>query len=321
MKQLLLIFTLVSSLSAFSQLRSNFAQYMLNQGVINPGYCDVETRYSGTLSVRKQWVTQTGTPLTVFANGHYQLTRNHAIGGTISNDRIGDINSFEIAANYTFHAWLTKKLALGLGMKVGYQQTSTKNDYVYFDHSEIIDPSLNNLWSAGINMGFGMSLQSKNFLFGISSPYVFNNRYANVPAYYEANDNHIYSTIGYKIRFSDNFILFPSAMLKGAPGAPPSMSFDGHVLVSQMLWLGGGYRSDNTVAVSAGVFLDRGLRIVYTYENSSFGPHTRLESSHEISLNYARTLRESPFNTRQYRKRNGKLFKKPGNRTKWRHLD
>jgi type IX secretion system PorP/SprF family membrane protein len=295
-----------------AQLRSNYSQYMLNQGVINPGYSDIETRYGGVVSARKQWMTMAGTPLTVFANGHYSFTKNHAIGGTVYSDHINGANTFDISANYVYHAWLTKKLALGMGVKIGYQQVSLKNDYVYFDPTNTVDPALTNLKSGGVNLGAGLSLQSKNFLFGFSMPFLFNNSYSGKKsAIYTTDDNHFYSTLGYKIRFSDGFILYPSLMIKGVSGAPYSMSFDGHMLISQFVWFGGGYRSDNTVAISAGVFLEKGLRVVYTYESAGFSPHKRMDSSHEISLNYARSIKDNPFAQRIYRKRNGKHYKHP----------
>jgi hypothetical protein len=93
------------------------------------------------------------------------------------------------------------------------------------------------------------------------------------------------------------------------------MSFDGHFLIGQFIWFGGGYRSDNTLALSAGVFLEKGLRIVYTYESASFSPHKRMDLSHEISLNYARSLKDNPFSQRIFlRKRSGKHYKHPVHR-------
>jgi type IX secretion system PorP/SprF family membrane protein len=316
MKKLLYAASVLLTLSVQAQLRSNYSQYMLNQGVINPGYADIESRYGAVLSARKQWFTMDGTPFTVFANGHYSFTRNHAVGGTISSDNINGVNIFDVSANYVYHLWLTKKLALGLGVKVGYQQVATKSDYVYFEHpGDYLDPTLANLKSGGLNLGTGISLQSQNLLFGFSLPYLFNNSLAaKKSAAYETEDNHFYTTLGYKLRFNDNLILYPSLMLKGVSGAPYSMSFDGHILVSQLVWFGGGYRSDNTVALSVGLFLEKGLRVVYTYESAAFSPHKRMDSSHEVSLNYARSLRDNPFSERIFRKRNGKLYKRPVHR-------
>lgn len=310
MKQLITAFLILLSVAAQAQLRPTFSQYMLNQGVINPGYADIETRYGGVVSARKQWMTMAGTPFTVFANGYYRFTQNHTVGGTISNDNVNQVNVLDISANYVYHAWLSRNLALGMGIKFGYQQVATNGDYVYFDPTGVTDPVLDYRKSGGLNLGAGVSLQSKNFMFGFSAPYLFNNTLLHTKAaIYTTDDNHFYTTLGYKIRFSDAFILYPSMMLKAVYGAPYSMSFDGHALINQFFWFGGGYRSDNTVAISAGFFLEKGLRVVYTYETAYFSPHKRMDVSHEISLNYARSIYDSPFARRQYVKKNGKRYK------------
>ena len=317
MKLLLAAFLVCSCAIVQAQMRSNLAQYMLNQGVINPGFADIETRYSATIAARKQWMTMGDTPFTGFSTGHYHFSRNHSIGGNISSDQVNEVNVTDISANYVFHLWLSRKVALGLGVKLGYQQISMKNNFVYFGAD--LDPALSRTRKAGFNMGTGLSIQSKNFLFGISMPYIFNNALANSIKQYSTTNNHVYSTIGYKCRFSDGFVFYPSVLVKAVSGAPLSISFDGHILVNQLFWFGGGYRSDNTVGISAGLFLDKGLRIVYTYESATFSSHGRLDSSHELSLNFARTIYESPFSKRLYRNRNGKMYKNPERRNKINH--
>ena len=60
-----------------AQMRSLYNQYMLNQGVFNPGYMDITTRYSANLHFRKQWMTVPETPMTFTANGHYHITQKN----------------------------------------------------------------------------------------------------------------------------------------------------------------------------------------------------------------------------------------------------
>jgi len=294
--------------SVFSQLRTTFNQYMLNPALVNPGFMDVQTRFGGALTYRKQWLSAGETPVTFAANGYYRLTRNHGVGMIVTNDRVGNINTLEVGLSYTYHLWITNKIALGLGVKAGFNQRSMQSDYVYFGDGA--DPVLANLKTGGINVGTGLSLQSKNFTFGVSVPYLFNNS-LNGPYAYVIGNNHFYTHMSYKLHASDNFVFVPSILLKGVSGAPLSMSFDGHVLINQLVWLGGGYRSDNTVGLSAGLFFKHGLRVVYSYETAYFSAHTRFNSTHEISLNYAQSIEELPFQLRLYRKKNGKMYKRP----------
>lgn len=133
MKHYLLLFlfgALASSSNA--QLRGLYNQYMLNQGVFNPGYMDITTRFSANLHFRKQWMTVPETPTTFTANGHYHITPNHGVGAIAISDFASGVNSLEISGIYNYHIWLGEKTALGLGMKVGYQQRSLQTDYIYF---------------------------------------------------------------------------------------------------------------------------------------------------------------------------------------------
>jgi type IX secretion system PorP/SprF family membrane protein len=308
MKNLVIIFLVgFVTLSVNGQNRFNFNQYMLNQNTFNPGYLDAYTRFGGTVIARKQWMTTASSPLSFQGNGYYQFTKNHGVSGLINQDNIENFNTIEVSTGYTYHAWLGKKVALGLGLRIGFEQRGQKNNFVYFNE---LEPTLNKTSSAAFQMGTGFSLQSQNFDFGFSLPHIFNNTYPNKSMTYKTDYNTFYGHFGYKLRFNDNFILYPSALIKGVKGSLPSMSFDGHFLVNQMAWFGGGYRSDNTVSLSAGILLDKGLRLIYTYESAIFSPHTRIDVTHEITVNYARSIADNPFAKRRYTKRKGGSFKR-----------
>jgi type IX secretion system PorP/SprF family membrane protein len=307
-----LLVLLSITVTSSAQLRTLYNQYMLNQGVFNPGYMDISTRYSATLHFRKQWMTTPETPMTFTANGHYHITQNHGVGAIAVSDFTNGVNSLEIGALYNYHIWLGEKTALGLGVKLGYQQRSLQTDYIYFSEKE---PTLDNRVSRGVNLGVGLSVQSQNFDFGISMPSIFDNALANPSSIYTTTYNHFYSHIGYKIRFNDNIILYPSAMARMVKGSRLNMSFDGHFLFGQLVWVGGGYQSDNSVTGSLGFFLEKGLRIVYTYQTSTFSSHkTTFEHTHEITLNFARTIDELPFARRKFTTRKGGQMRK---KQKW----
>ncbi len=304
---LLLPVLLAFTFNSNAQQRGSYNQYMLNQGLFNPGFMDITTRFSATVNFRKQWVTGLETPLTFSANGHYHITPNHGVGMVALTDFTAGVNTIEVSGIYNYHIWLGEKTALGLGLKVGYQQRSLQTDYIYFSEKE---PTLDNRISRGLNLGVGMSIQSQNFDFGVSLPSVFDNALANPSTLFTTTYNHIFSHIGYKIRFNDNVILYPTVMARMVKGSKLNMSFDGHFLFGQLIWVGGGYQSDNSASASFGLFLEKGLRVVYSYQTSIFTPHKRLENTHEITLNFARTLDDLPFAKRKYTTRKGGQFRK-----------
>jgi len=308
MRLTLTLFLLIIGGSAFSQMRTTFNQYMINPGLLNPGFMDIQSHFGGTLAYRKQYMSAGETPLTIAANGFYRFNHYQGVGMIVTNDKVAGINTLDVGFSYAHNVWLTRGLALGLGVKASYQQRTMENDYVYFSE---MDPVLSSkLNTFGFGAGVGLSLQSEDFQFGLSLPNILNNGLGKKYAF-AANDNHFYSNISYKCRFSDGFIFVPSAMVKGVSGSPISMAFDGHFLLGQLVWIGGGYHTDNTVGASAGLFLKKGVRVVYSYESAFFTAHTRFNNTHEITVSFATDLKDYPFGTRLYRKKNGKHRKNP----------
>ena len=116
---------------------------------------------------------------------------------------------------------------------------------------------------------------------------------------------------GYKIRWDNGYYVFyPTLSLRNVVGAPLNISADANFLLNQLIWLGAGYRTDNTIVATAGVFLDLGWRFVYTYNNAALTKHSNTGSSHEFSVGYARTIPENPFTYRKFTKTNGDTKKK-----------
>lgn len=312
MKVKSLFFSIFISSLCVAQLRTNFSQYMINPGLLNPSYMDINTRYSASLTFKRQWMSMPDAPINFAFNGHYSFTGSHGVGIVALSDKINDIQTTDIGINYAYRAYVNDYAAFGFGLKVSYHQRTFTNDYVYF--SPGIDPTITGTSTSGVNVGFGASFQSRNFECGVSVPFLFDNSLGNKKNIYLPNNNHSYVMIGYKIRPSDWFIFYPSILGKASLGSPINISFDGHFLINQFYWFGGGFHTDKSATLSAGLFLDKGLRLVYTYETSTFTEHKRLDVGHEITFNYARNIGDSPFNKRRFIHKSSKRKKRPG---KW----
>lgn len=300
MKIFTLLVLLCSGTVLFAQNEPTYAQYMLNQSLYNPGFIDIFTRFSGTVAARKQYASVDGGPLTAGLNGHYNWTRNHGFTFNASNDHVNNLNTMEIGVGYGYHIWLNDHAAFGGGIKVGIQNRSASQNYIYFGDG--VDPTLQTPSTFGAQVGAGLSFQSRNLSVGVSMPFILNNYFAS-NNYYSTFKNSLYANISYKLRTKSNNLVFtPSILAKAIAGSKINMSFDGHFLFSQLIWIGGGYRTDKTVAASVGLFLAEGLRIVYSYETSALTAHSGITSTHELSVSYAVTVEELPFAERLYLK-------------------
>jgi type IX secretion system PorP/SprF family membrane protein len=310
MRNITLILSLICGFQVFAQNRLAINQYMLNPGVYNPASIDVTTKFGANILGRKQWMRQDNTPETYIVNGHYNFSRNHGVGLMASNDRIDLFNQLEVSANYAYRVWIQDKVAIGFGVKAGFYQKSLVSDrYTYFSPNE---PTLqaSGLSQAGFNFGAGISVTTHNFDLSLSMPYmVANTLPGSQPYFLDNRSNHLYASAGYKIRFSDEFILYPTALVKAVEGSPTQGSFDINMLVNQFVWAGIGAKTDNTIVGSFGLFFYNGLRMVYTFDSSVFTRHSNLGVSHELSVGYAMTLEQNPFNVRKHRTKKGAWMK------------
>ncbi|MFN5417997.1 MAG: PorP/SprF family type IX secretion system membrane protein [Flavobacteriia bacterium] len=292
---LLFIFSLNFS---FSQMKFKFKQYMLHQTIYNPGYVDVETKFSVNSIYRRQWLRKENFPEAFMMYGHYNFDRNHGVGLILTNDLINKYNQFEIGANYVYNIPIGN-YNLGLGVKVGFiEQNLIYNQLTYFDP---VEPVLaeGNYTSRFLNIGTGISLTSRDLNIHIGLPQLFGNRFINQDNIYNLKSNNLFFNAGYKYHYSDWFVVYPNMMLYAIKGSKFHSSYNVHFLASQFIWFGGGVDSELTVNASLGVFLQSGIRFVYAVDNRFFPRNQTTGFSHEVSLSYAKTIKDNPFSKRR----------------------
>ncbi|MES2589182.1 MAG: PorP/SprF family type IX secretion system membrane protein [Bacteroidota bacterium] len=303
MKVLLVIISFFVCLTTFSQTRFKFKQYMIHQSLYNPGYADRETKYSFNSLYRRQWLRQENFPEAFFIYGHYNFDKTHSVTGIISNDLINKYNQFEISGSYIYNIELAKDVNLGLGAKIAFNEQNliVHDDLVYFDPNE---PTLDgNFTNKYLNFGTGISLTSKTLNLHIALPYMFGNNFLSPTKNYTFQSNHLYASAGYKVRFNDWSVMYPTVMLYGVGGSKFHGSFNVNFLSNQLIWFGAGIDSEFTMNASLGVFMMSGFRVVYVIDNRFFPANQTTGVSHELSVSYAKSLRDNPFKRRKHNRR------------------
>lgn len=299
MKFILVVISFFVLTFSFGQLKYKFKQYMLHQMIFNPGYIDVETKYSFNSLYRRQWLRQENYPEAFFMYGHYNIDRNHAVGLMLSNDLINKFNQFEIAANYVYNIPIGRDYNLGLGIKAGLiEQNLLDQKLTYFDPIEPV-------WADGIytnkfiNVGTGVSFTSRDLNLHFGIPQLFGNTFINEQAQYDIKNLHFYFNGGYKYRKTDWVIIYPNVMLYAVRGSKFHGSIHCNFLMGQLIWFGGGLDSELTVNGSLGVFTQSGFRIAYSIDNRFFPKNQTTGVSHEMSISYAKTIKDNPFAKRK----------------------
>ena len=142
------------------------AFYWENPLVINPAAIRAEVMAHFSLSARKQWIGIQGAPATFFGTVALYSQRYRMQGAIrLVNDRIGYLNSSDIALSYAY-ALPLRNGNLNMGLAFSWQWQGIDREKV--DPEEVDDPALVNLpktrkgWNAGLGAeytaGEGLSL-------------------------------------------------------------------------------------------------------------------------------------------------------------------
>ncbi|MCE3297207.1 MAG: hypothetical protein K0R65_2921 [Crocinitomicaceae bacterium] len=301
MRLLIALLFLLPAFVSFGQLKYKFKQYMLHQTIYNPGYVDPDTKFSFNTLYRRQWLRQQNYPEAFFAYAHYNFDGGtHAVAGILSNDLINKYNQFEISASYVYNIPVGD-YNLGLGAKLGFMEQNLLNtNLTYFDP---VEPVLaeGDYTTKFLNLGTGISFTSRDLSLHFGIPQLFGNRFINDDAIYDTKNAHLFFNAGYKFHRTDWFILYPNIMTYIVRGSKFHGSFHMNFLASQLVWGGVGIDTDLTLNASAGLFTQSGFRVVYSIDNRFFPKNQTTGVSHEISVSYAKTIKDNPFSRRKYK--------------------
>lgn len=325
-KIFVVLLILLSHLNLNAQNRQFNHLYMLNPGFFNPANMDIFTKYGGTINYQNDFMSSSYSPLSFAGLGYINPRPFYGYGGSIINDYFGSYNQLEVAGNASYK--ILSRAAGGFshafGIRVGFLQKSLNASSLRYESLAKLgttDPTLGEaakVASNGLNVGFGYAFVTNKFDVNLSFPYFFGNRLPGsgvdtvLPkrSAMEMGLSDFFLTAGYKVRFdNDWYVFYPTIMAKGAKTAPFQFGADLNFLFNQVLWVSAGFRSDLTIASSVGVFLDQGFRIVYSYQNAALTKHNGTGWNNELSIGYARTIPDNPFNYRKFTTTTGDVKK------------
>lgn len=293
---------LLSSSALFGQMKFKFKQYMLHQTIYNPGFIDVETKFSVNSLYRRQWLRQENYPEAFFVYGHYNISRRHAVAAILSNDLINKYNQFEFSGSYVYNIPVGRDYNLGFGVKAGFiEQNLLSSNLTYFDPTEPVLAD-GNFTARFLNIGTGVSFTSRDLSLHFGLPQLFGNRFVNQEQVYTLKHVHFFMNMGYKFRQTDWFIIYPNVMMYAVKGSKFHGSMHVNFLASQLVWGGFGLDSDLTVNANIGLFTQSGFRFVYSIDNRFFPKNQTTGVSHELSLSFAKTIKDNPFSKPRHKR-------------------
>lgn len=315
MKGLIGIIALLVVSTSFGQNRINYSQYMHNHQAFNPAFIEDNSEIGGSVLYRNQWNMIQGSPANfvadVFAN-----FGNSNLDIQFLYDEITIFKHIEAGASYSYAIRLGMGTRMSLGLKASYNQQTVNYDQL--QNLEAGDPNLSGIVKKqGLNLGAGLFVRNNKWHVGLGMPYIFNN--GNIEAstnlYNDVSYSHVFITGGGRVVGNTDMQFYPTTMIKWTKGSPLNMSLDMNFLFQERFWTSAGYRTDNTLILSAGLYLWNSFKIVYSYDLGLGKVNKYGGMTHEISMGYGMEMFKNSFTQRKFVKRKG--GRKRVKRSRW----
>ena len=270
----------------FSQ-ESSLIFNRFNLSVFNPAFTGVEGS-AINLNTRAQWIGLEDAPLTNYLIVHFAEKKNATIGLTVQNDRVFVENKTLLTLDYSYRLQVSDNSNLSLGLKAGgmlFNVDTNNIPRIYSIPNQSVS-SLGNYFSP--ILGVGLSFNSKNLFFGVSSPGLLNKIGLNKNKDWELTTRdytYLHFSGGLNFNISDKFIIRPSAVYRSMPRGPnlfnSILEFDYNGRFS----LGSLFTNNDTIGAFFKLKSKKGFHLGYGYEFLSGNDRQSLSNStHELMI-------------------------------------
>lgn len=285
-----------------------YAQYMLNDYILNPAVSGIYDYYDVKSNNRYQWVGVTDAPRTYILSVHGPHRKhNMGFGGSVYSDVTGPTSRTGAYLSYAYHVKLSQKLKLSFGLGFGVMQFKIDGSKVTL--KEEGDPALSNGVMAVIvpDATFGTYLYTDKFYFGISAPQLIGNKlnfFDNIADSQSRMARHLLIQGGYTFHLGEKWTLQPSFLLKYVSPVPMQVDIGLKLGYNDVVWAGSAFRINDAVSVMAGFNISKNIILGYAYDfpmsslkNYSSGSHEVMIGARFAKIRHQETPAESPVET------------------------
>jgi type IX secretion system PorP/SprF family membrane protein len=300
------IIILATVFGAKAQQDPEYSMYMFNGLFLNPAYAGSHDVISMVGIYRHQWAGLEGAPRTANISVHTPFRRDqYAMGGTISNDRLGLTNVFQVTPAFSYRLRFNKnenmRLCFGVQASFSYFYQNNRGANLATQTSDIAFSINENMFIP--NVGAGIYFYTKRFYVGASVPHMvpFSLQKAfkvvkpteqQARLYY-----HYLFTAGGVIGKDASIVKFKPSMLmkyqKGLYKNIPQFDISAALLFIDRLWVGATYRTGGDqeyIGQSVIAMIEfkptPQLRIGYAYDIEMTALRKYSSGTHEIMLGY-----------------------------------
>lgn len=297
------VFLLLLTYVAHSQQEAQVTQNMFNYTSVNPGYYGLRNGICATGLIRQQYVGlkdmegEAINPESLFLTVDAPVKVLHGgLGGAIYQDQLGVTQTVGIELGYSYHTTIGYG-DLGIGFNGGFFNKTI--DFSRFNPIDESDPILENRDGEEqdmlINFSLGGFYQVEgSYYLGIASTNLAQTQASN-SRYVQRR--HYFLMGGYHYQLTPEYEVIPSLMVQ-YDGATTQFHLSSVVQFKEKYWVGMGYRMQDAVTVTAGLFW-KDFKFGYAYDlNTSRLAGAGSSGSHELMIGYCFKLELEKDNNR-----------------------
>ena len=280
----------LSTKDVTAQQDAQYSMYMFNPLSVNPGYAGSRDALSITMLGRKQWVNIDGAPSTATLSIHSPLRYEAvSLGLSVIQDEIGPTKNTAFYGDVSYRFQLTKNSKLAFGLKGGLDMFSANFGSLRVrDGSDIqyTTPIRNQIMP---NFGFGVYWHSEKFYVGLTAPKIIQNEFKGSQVsggLQSIQDRHFFLMAGRTFRLNSVVDMIPSFVVKAVEDAPLSADVNLNFMFYDKLWIGGGYRFDDSFIGNIVYHFTPQFRAGYAYDYTTSDLGNYNTGTHEIMINY-----------------------------------
>lgn len=276
--------------SAAGQLTPLSDHYILNPLTINPAFAGSRGALNIAAFYRRQWVGVPGAPetITIAADALLQNAKV-GLGIIIVNDKIGVTKENSFKSDYSYKIGIGNG-SISFGLGAGLKTTNTD-----WSKLVVLDPGDEYYLIASKvfvvpDFSFGLYYTNLKYYLGISIPNLIGYKYNFDKEGYSLKINpHQYVYLfnsGYIFDIGSKTKFIPSTLVCYSPSEKLQFDINAHFNFFDRFWIGGSYRSTQSVAGLFQFALNYQFKIAYSYnfEFSKLGRYNN--GSHEIMIRY-----------------------------------
>ncbi|MCX6200394.1 MAG: type IX secretion system membrane protein PorP/SprF [Bacteroidetes bacterium] len=281
---------------SFAQQDAEYSMYRFNGLYINPAYAGSHDVMNTMAIYRAQWVKMPGMPQSGSFAIHSPLKNDKiGVGMIYSYDRIGVMQTHSVNADFAYRIPIGKKKKVRLCIGISAGVTNYRSNLNDVATAEPNDPNFAgndiNRWVP--NVGFGIYAYSDKFFVGVSLPHILANKLNGGNSAFSLSTNvarqyyHLLFTGGYVFSIGKKVKFVPSVLMKYVPvHAPITFDFNVAFIFVDRIWLGAGYRLNDSYSFMLAANVTKQLRIGYCYDLTVSSLNKYTSGTHEVMASF-----------------------------------